>query len=122
FETKNISLETVIASADCVVEGDATRLQQILWNLFNNAVKFTPVRGKVVVSVERLDGKIRISVSDTGIGISPEFIPYIFDRFRQADGSTTRNHGGLGLGLAIVRYLVELHHGSVGAQSDGKDA
>src|SRR6185312_842682 len=121
FEAKSISFDTVIASDEGVVEGDANRLQQILWNLFNNAVKFTPVRGKVVVSVERIDRMMRISVSDTGIGISSEFIPYIFDRFRQADGSTTRNHGGLGIGLAIVRHLVELHRGSVSVKSAGKD-
>jgi signal transduction histidine kinase/DNA-binding response OmpR family regulator len=119
FEVKNITVETVIDSDDCVVEGDANRLQQILWNLFNNAVKFTPQGGRVTISFDRADDRVRISVGDTGIGISPEFIPYIFDRFRQADGSTTRNHGGLGLGLAIVRHLVELHHGAVSVKSAG---
>ena len=121
FEAKNIDFETQMKSSDCQVEGDANRLQQIFWNLFNNAVKFTPPGGHVRVEVERLDQEVRISVSDTGIGISAEFIPYIFDRFRQADGSTTRNHGGLGLGLAIVRHLVEVHRGTVSVHSDGKD-
>lgn len=121
FEVKKINFETVIDSDDCVVKGDANRLQQILWNLLNNAVKFTPESGHVTVSVERSDEQVCISVSDTGIGISAEFIPYIFDRFRQADGSTTRNHGGLGLGLAIVRYLVELHNGSVSVTSVGQN-
>jgi signal transduction histidine kinase/ActR/RegA family two-component response regulator len=121
FEVKKIRFETIMDSEDCVVDGDANRLQQILWNLFNNAVKFTPEGGQVTIHVERLEKQVRVSVSDTGIGISAEFIPYIFDRFRQADGSTTRNHGGLGLGLAIVQHLVELHGGAVSVQSEGKN-
>lgn len=121
FEAKNVMFEVEIKTPDCLIEGDANRLQQIFWNLFSNAVKFTPAEGQVRVTVEQSGRQVSISVSDTGIGINSEFIPYIFDRFRQADGSTTRNHGGLGLGLAIVRHLVELHHGSVNVKSAGKD-
>ena len=120
FEAKEITLETAMQSA-CPVPGDANRLQQIFWNLFTNAIKFTPNGGRIKVSVNRKDSQVLISVTDTGIGISAEFLPYIFDRFRQADGSTTRSHGGLGLGLAIVRHLVELHRGNVEVKSDGRD-
>ncbi|MCU1267869.1 MAG: two-component hybrid sensor and regulator [Acidobacteria bacterium] len=121
FETKDIQFETILHAKDCFIQGDATRLQQIFWNLFSNAMKFTPQKGNVRVELERSGPEFTIAVSDTGVGISTEFIPYIFDRFRQADGSTTRNHGGLGLGLAIVRHLVELHNGSVAVESPGKD-
>lgn len=93
------------------VPGDPNRLQQIFWNLFSNAAKFTPEGGHVRVEGRCDSSVIRISVSDSGIGITPEFLPYIFDRFRQADGSTTRVHGGLGLGLSIVKHLVQLHQG-----------
>ncbi len=99
---------------------DANRLQQVIWNLVSNAVKFTPAGGSVEVSLKHQDDRIEIVVSDTGAGIAPEFLPYVFERFRQADGSTTRKHGGLGLGLAIVRYLVELHGGVVRAESSGE--
>jgi signal transduction histidine kinase/DNA-binding response OmpR family regulator len=119
LSARGISLETVVESGCCVL-GDANRLQQIFWNLFTNAIKFTPKGGQVKVTTERRDAEIRIKVADSGIGISPEFLPYIFDRFRQADGSTTRAQGGLGLGLAIVRHLVELHHGKVEVDSQGK--
>ena len=98
---------------------DPARLQQVMWNLLANAVKFTPVGGCVTVSLRRDDSRALITVRDTGEGVSPEILPFIFDRFRQADGTTTRRHGGLGLGLAIVRHLVELHGGSVGADSPG---
>ncbi len=121
FEAKNIKFETVMGPSAGLVSGDANRLQQIFWNLFSNAVKFTPPGGRVRVDVKRRVSRIRISVSDTGIGISPDFLPYIFDRFRQADGSTTRVHGGLGLGLSIVKHLVELHEGSVEVKSQGQD-
>ena len=104
-----------------VVQGDANRLQQIFWNLLSNAVKFTPSGGRVGVVVTRNGSHVRVAITDTGIGIKPDFLPFIFERFRQADGSTTRSHGGLGLGLAIVRHLVELHNGKVEVQSDGKD-
>jgi CheY-like chemotaxis protein len=102
------------------VSGDPSRLQQIIWNLLANAVKFTSRDGEVKVQLERVDSHIEITVSDTGQGIKPDFLPYVFDRFRQADGSTTRLHGGLGLGLAIVRHLVELHGGTVKADSAGE--
>jgi len=118
-EAKQIVFETLMGSFSWPVLGDANRLQQIFWNLFSNAVKFTPKEGRVKITAEHSDSRINISVTDTGIGITPEFQPYIFDRFRQADGSTTRMHGGLGLGLAIVRHLVELHHGKVEVTSEG---
>jgi signal transduction histidine kinase/CheY-like chemotaxis protein len=102
-----------------LVTGDPDRLQQVFWNLLTNAIKFTPKGGEVGVRVERDGSDVLIRVSDTGQGIAPEFLPYVFDRFRQADGSTTRAHGGLGLGLAIVRHLVELHGGRVTAESAG---
>jgi signal transduction histidine kinase len=92
-------------------------LQQVVWNLLSNASKFTPVGGLIVVSVVQNETTIQIEVSDTGPGISPEFLPHVFERFRQADGSTTRTHGGLGLGLAIVRHLVELHGGVIAAEN-----
>jgi len=121
FEAKDIEFETVLDSKTCSVSGDANRLQQIFWNLFSNAVKFTPAQGKVRVELKRGKPRIKVSVTDSGIGINPEFVPYIFDRFRQADGSTTRAHGGLGLGLSIVKHLVELHEGSVEVESEGQD-
>ncbi|HEX8177188.1 MAG TPA: ATP-binding protein [Pyrinomonadaceae bacterium] len=102
-----------------LVSGDAARLQQIAWNLLSNAIKFTPGGGHVSVSLERAASHIKLSVSDTGKGIEPEFLPHVFDRFRQADSTTTRTHGGLGLGLAIVRHLVELHGGTVDVESKG---
>jgi signal transduction histidine kinase/DNA-binding response OmpR family regulator len=118
-EAKGLQFETVLASQSCLVPGEANRLQQIFWNLFSNAVKFTPSGGRVRVAVEQADALAKVSVSDSGIGIKPDFLPYIFDRFRQADGSTTRVHGGLGLGLAIVKHLVQLHQGTVDVESKG---
>ncbi|HEV2763774.1 MAG TPA: hybrid sensor histidine kinase/response regulator, partial [Pyrinomonadaceae bacterium] len=103
-----------------LVTGDPDRLQQVVRNLLSNAIKFTPKGGRVGVRVERAGSDVRVRVSDTGQGIAPEFLPYVFDRFRQADGSTTREHGGLGLGLAIVRHLVEQHGGRVSAESAGE--
>jgi signal transduction histidine kinase len=103
-----------------VISGDRDRLQQIAWNLLSNAVKFTPRDGRVEVRLKRRGDDIELEVSDTGIGISPEFLPYVFDRFTQADASATRRHGGLGLGMAIVRYLVELHGGTVRVASEGE--
>ena len=102
-----------------VVNGDAERLQQVLWNLLANAVKFTPEGGQIDVSLTRESSSIVLEVADTGSGIAPEFMPYVFDRFRQADQSFTRAHGGLGLGLAIVKHLVEMHGGEVSASSGG---
>jgi signal transduction histidine kinase/DNA-binding response OmpR family regulator len=116
---KEIKLETVVES-DFRVLGDANRLQQIFWNLLTNAIKFTPKGGHITITAERRDSAIQVRVTDTGIGITAEFLPYIFDRFRQADGSTTRAQGGLGLGLAIVRHLVEAHRGKVEVESSGQ--
>jgi CheY-like chemotaxis protein len=96
-------------------------LQQMIWNLLTNAIKFTPEGGRVEVTTEHVRDRLKISVADTGIGISPEFLPFVFDRFRQQDGTSTRQHEGLGLGLAIVRQLAELHGGDVSAQSDGEN-
>ncbi|MGE5866547.1 MAG: ATP-binding protein [Rhizobacter sp.] len=104
------------------VRGDANRLQQVVWNLLSNAFKFTPPEGRVMVRLGRRDGHVLLSVTDTGQGITPEFLPFVFERFRQSDASTTRVHGGLGLGLAIVRHLVQLHGGAVEAHSDGLGA
>jgi PAS domain S-box-containing protein len=102
------------------VHGDPTRLQQVLWNLLSNAVKFTPEGGRVTLTLRSVESHVRIDVADTGEGIGPEFLPHVFERFRQADAATTRRHGGLGLGLAIVKQLVELHGGTVGADSPGE--
>ena len=120
IEVKAIAFETKFDAADCLVSGDANRLQQVVWNLFSNAVKFTPNGGRVDVHLRCDDSHAELSVSDTGIGINPTFLPHIFDRFRQADGTSTRKHGGLGLGLAIVRHLVELHGGTITAHSSGE--
>jgi signal transduction histidine kinase len=119
-EEKHIRLQVTKFSI-VPMKGDASRLQQAILNLLSNSVKFTPELGQVDVRLET-DGVIaKISVADTGIGILPDFLPYVFDRFRQADGSTTRSHGGLGLGLAITRHIVELHGGAVCASSSGRD-
>ena len=118
-DAKNITIETSFDADAGPVLGDANRLQQVVWNLLSNAVKFTPKNGRIEVALLRVDSQIEISVRDSGEGINPEFLPYVFDRFRQADGKTTRSHSGLGLGLAIVRQLVELHGGTVYAHSDG---
>jgi len=104
---------------DALVTGDAQRIQQVVWNLLSNAVKFTPRDGAVKVTTEHRGGAIAIVVADTGQGLTPDFLPHAFDRFRQADPGSTRLHGGLGLGLAIVKHLVELHRGSVHAESEG---
>jgi CheY-like chemotaxis protein len=101
------------------ISGDPDRLQQIVWNLVSNAVKFTPKHGLVQVRLERVNSHVEIIVSDNGIGIAPDFLPHMFERFRQADSGTTREHGGIGLGLAIVRHLVELHGGTIHATSGG---
>jgi len=116
---KGIDLRMVYRGVTRPVHGDADRLQQVVWNLLSNAVKFTPEGGWVEVLLEQSDSHVSISVTDSGPGIDPEFLPYLFQRFRQADASTTRTHRGLGLGLAIVRNLVELHGGSVSATSSG---
>ena len=116
---KGVRLQTIIDPVNAPVTGDPNRLQQVFWNLVSNAIKFTPKGGRVQVLLERVDSHVEVSIIDTGEGISPEFLPYIFDRFQQADASTTRRHGGLGLGLAIVKQLVELHGGSVRVKSSG---
>ena len=115
---KEISID-VHAGADLVVYGDANRLQQVIWNLLSNSVKFSERGGKVTLDAHREGSHVRIDVSDTGRGIEPDFLPYVFDRFRQADSAATRKYGGLGLGLAIVRQLTELHGGSVSVASEG---
>jgi CheY-like chemotaxis protein len=102
------------------VSGDPNRLQQVVWNLLTNAIKFTPKGGKVEVLLERVNSHVEITVTDTGQGIKPEFLPYVFERFHQADSTTTRHTGGLGLGLAIVKHLVELHGGDVRVKSAGE--
>jgi CheY-like chemotaxis protein len=118
-EAKSIRLQSLLDPDAWPVAGDASRLQQVVWNLLTNAIKFTPKGGRVQVRVERLNSHIEIVVS--GQGIASEFLPHVFDRFRQAETGTTRQHGGLGLGLAIVRHLVESHGGSVRADSKGED-
>jgi PAS domain S-box-containing protein len=118
-DAKQIAIATALQSTVGPLHGDADRLQQIVWNLLSNAVKFTPAGGKITVALGRDGGHVEIAVTDTGKGISADFLPYVFDRFRQADSTTTRAHGGLGLGLAIVRHLVELHGGTVHAESAG---
>ena len=117
-DSKKIQLTTMLEHPGPVL-GDADRLQQIVWNLLSNAVKFTPVNGRVEVQMSSAGPQVEITVSDNGEGVSPEFLPHVFDRFRQADGTITRQHKGLGLGLAIVRHLCELHGGSVSAESAG---
>ena len=119
-EAKAIEIRTTFDPSAGVIPGDPNRLQQVVWNLLTNAVKFTPRGGRVEVRLARADSHVELTVSDTGQGITPDFLPYVFDRFRQADGSSTRAHGGLGLGLAIVRHLVELHGGTVGVDSPGE--
>ncbi|MBE9049206.1 GAF domain-containing protein [Nostocales cyanobacterium LEGE 11386] len=119
-EAKSIEIATSFASQVKHVSGDSTRLQQVIWNLLANAVKFTPAGGKVEVRLEQVNNQAQITVSDNGKGFPLEFLPYIFDYFRQADSTTTRKFGGLGLGLAIVRHLVELHGGTVEADSPGE--
>ena len=116
---KQIALDTSFESHAMTVLADADRFQQVVWNLLTNAVKFTPAGGRIRLSVGVGDHTVRVCVEDTGIGIAPDFLPHVFDRFRQADGSTTRVFSGIGLGLAIVRHLVELHGGSVRAESPG---
>jgi signal transduction histidine kinase/CheY-like chemotaxis protein len=119
---KGIRLESLLDSTAGPISGDPNRMQQVMWNLLSNAIKFTARGGKVQVLLERVNSHIEVSVADTGAGIRPEFLPFVFDRFRQADASTTRRHGGLGLGLSIVKHLVELHGGSVRAHSPGEGA
>ena len=118
-EANGIRIETLLDPSAGPVSGDPNRLQQVVWNLLSNAIKFTPKEGKVQVVLQRVSSHIEISVADTGIGIEPQFLPYVFERFRQADASTTRKYGGLGLGLSIVKHLIELHGGIVRVESAG---
>src|SRR5215510_6534777 len=119
-DAKGISIEIDLPSEIGQITGDSTRLQQVLWNLLSNAVKFTPQGGRVEARLERIAPNICITVSDTGKGISPDFLPHVFERFRQADASSAKRHGGLGLGLSLVKYLVELHGGTVEVASAGE--
>jgi PAS domain S-box-containing protein len=118
-QARGVHLSTALDPSAGPITGDAARLQQVVWNLLANAIKFTPRGGRVEVRLERAESGVVIAVSDTGEGIEPEFLPYVFDRFRQGDATTTRRHGGLGLGLAIVRHLVDLHGGTIHAESEG---
>jgi PAS domain S-box-containing protein len=119
-EAKQIRLQTELDPRAATVPGDPDRLQQVVWNLVSNAVKFTEPHGLVQIRLDRVNSHVEITVTDTGIGIDPAFLPHMFERFRQADSGTTRQHGGIGLGLAIVRHLVELHGGTVEAASAGR--
>jgi len=118
-EAKGVKLEATLAPVDGSVAGDPNRLQQVFWNLLTNAVKFTPKEGRVSVTLDRVNSHFEINVADTGEGIDAAFLPHVFERFRQADASTSRRHGGLGLGLSIVKQLVELHGGNIHAASGG---
>ncbi len=118
-DAKNIQLQVIIDSAANIIRADQARLQQVIWNLLSNSIKFTPARGFVEIKISRTPLMVEITVSDNGDGISKEFLPYVFERFQQADASATRKHGGLGLGLAITRNLVEMHGGTIEAESDG---
>lgn len=120
-EAKHIQIQTTFNPISGTVSGDTNRLQQVVWNLLSNAVKFTPTGGRIEVQLEQVGTYAQIQVKDTGKGISPDFLPYVFDYFRQEDGTTTRKFGGLGLGLAIVRHFTELHGGTVQADSPGQD-
>ena len=117
IEAKEIKIETVIDASLRLISGDQDRLQQVIWNILSNAAKFTPSGGSVEISVSQTATHVLVQVKDSGPGIDPSFLPYVFERFRQADGSTTRTHGGLGLGLAIVRHLVELHGGTIAVEN-----
>jgi PAS domain S-box-containing protein len=117
---KRIEMQSQLDHEAGPIAGDPNRIQQVVWNLLSNSIKFTPPGGTVKVRLRRLGSGVEISVSDSGVGIAPEFLPHVFERFRQADASTTRKHGGLGLGLAIVKQLVELHGGSISVHSEGE--
>ncbi len=118
-ELKRITIRTILNDVRGGMMGDKRRLQQVFWNLLSNAIKFTPSGGKIVVTIARVNSHVEIAITDTGRGIAPDFLPHVFERFRQADASTTRQFGGLGIGLALVKQLVELHGGEVRAESPG---
>jgi signal transduction histidine kinase len=119
-DAKRIRIDVNVAAASDQISGDPDRLQQVVWNLLANAVKFTPQGGRIEVALDRVEGQAQVRVTDSGQGIDPKFLPYVFDRFRQADSSSTRSHGGLGIGLTIVRHIVELHGGTARAESRGE--
>jgi CheY-like chemotaxis protein/nitrogen-specific signal transduction histidine kinase len=119
-DAKEIQLQMIVDPTADNVRGDAVRLQQVIWNLLSNSIKFTPKGGQVTVKVDRADSMAQVTVTDTGEGIRAEFLPYVFDRFKQADGSITRKYGGLGLGLAIARHLTEMHGGTIEVDSAGE--
>ncbi|OYD92265.1 hypothetical protein CDG76_22145 [Nostoc sp. 'Peltigera membranacea cyanobiont' 210A] len=121
FNKQLNNLKCQTSNSKFLVRGDSSRLQQVIWNLVSNAIKFTPQGGEIEISLESVGSQVQLRVSDTGKGISPDFLPFVFDYFRQADGATTRKFGGLGLGLAIVRHIVELHGGTVKAESLGEE-
>jgi PAS domain S-box-containing protein len=120
IEAKHIRLRMGLDFEPKKIYADPDRLQQVVWNLLSNAIKFTPEKGQITIELESDESETKVIVSDTGKGVSPEFLPFVFDRFRQADGTTTRQHGGLGLGLAVVRHIVELHGGTVDVKSKGE--
>jgi CheY-like chemotaxis protein len=119
-DAKRLRLRATLDSKGGRIRGDANRLQQVFWNLLTNAVKFTPADGRIDIVLERVNSHIEVAVEDSGVGIKPEFLAFVFDRFRQGDASITRRHGGLGLGLSIVKHLVELHGGTVRVKSAGE--
>jgi CheY-like chemotaxis protein len=119
-DAKKLQLRATLDAKAGRIRGDANRLQQVFWNLLTNAVKFTPAAGHIDVVLERVNSHVEVSIEDSGIGIKPEFLAFVFDRFRQADASITRRHGGLGLGLSIVKHLIELHGGTVRVKSPGE--
>jgi CheY-like chemotaxis protein len=119
-DARGVRIESILDPAAGPVSGDVNRLQQVVWNLVSNAIKFTPRGGRVQVVLRRVDSQVEISVIDTGVGIDANFLPHVFERFRQADASSTRKHGGLGLGLAIAKSIVELHGGTATASSPGE--
>ncbi|HSY22031.1 MAG TPA: ATP-binding protein [Polyangiaceae bacterium] len=119
LEAKRIHVQMQLDRDGAVMRGDGERLQQIVWNLVTNAIKFTPKGGEIRVTLRRIESDFELTVQDTGIGISADFLPHVFESFRQSDSSTTRVHGGLGIGLSITKHLVDLHGGSIAASSDG---
>jgi signal transduction histidine kinase len=119
-DAKGVTLELESGAEPLPMRGDAGRLKQVVWNLVSNAIKFTPGGGRVTVQLRPLDGAVELRVTDTGVGISPGFLPHIFERFRQQDSGSRRAHGGLGLGLTLVHHIVELHGGHVSASSPGE--
>jgi CheY-like chemotaxis protein/two-component sensor histidine kinase len=120
-DAKNIAIEKHYDPAVGAIAGDPARLQQVIWNLLSNAIKFTPRDGRVCISLGAVEGFVHITVQDNGVGIKPEFKEHVFERFRQGDASTTRKHGGLGLGLSIVKHLIEQHGGTVRVDSEGEE-